>query len=121
MVAKKLRSPSTCVQAVMMYVFISDCPKGCFHIVHIQWNPSITDTFGEQSFGRYTEVAFVEGLFCIQTLHLGPVYLAIISQLAFLQGWPLRGVRLYTQILERFYLCDSRVSFVYNPCITQFR
>ena len=52
------------------------------------------DTFGEQSFGRYTEVALVEGLFCVQTLHLGPVYLVIISQLAFLQGWPLRGVPL---------------------------
>ena len=61
----------------------------------VQWNPSITDTFGEQSFGRYTEVAFVEGLFCVQTLHLGPVYLAVISQLAVLQGWPLRGVPLY--------------------------
>ena len=59
----------------------------------LQWNPSIMDTFGEQSFGRYTEVAFVEGLFCVQTLHLGPVYLAVISQLAFLQGWPLRGVQ----------------------------
>ena len=57
----------------------------------LQWNPSITDTFGEQSFGRYTEVAFVEGLFCVQTLHLGPVYLAVISQLAFHQGWPLEG------------------------------
>ena len=60
----------------------------------IQWNPSITDTFGEHSFGRYTEVAIVEGLFCVQTLHLGPVYLAVISHLAFLQGWPLRGVQL---------------------------
>ena len=60
----------------------------------LQWNPSITDTFGEQSFGRYTEVAVVEGLFCVQALHLEPVYLAVISQLAFLQGWPLRGVPL---------------------------
>ena len=60
----------------------------------VQWDPFITDTFGEQSFGRYTEVAFVEGLFCVQNLHLGPVYLAVISQLAFLQGWPLRGVPL---------------------------
>ena len=42
--------------------------------------------------GRYTEMAVVEGLFCVQTLHLGPVYLAVVSQLAFLQGWPLRGV-----------------------------
>ena len=56
--------------------------------------PCITDTFGEQSFGRYTEVAFVERLFCVQTLHLGPAYLAVISQLAVLQGWPLRGVPL---------------------------
>ena len=64
-------------------------------MINNTWNPSITDTFEEQSFGRYTEVAFVEGLFCIQTLHLGPVYLAVISQLAFLQGWPLRGVPLY--------------------------
>ena len=32
-----------------------------------QWNPSITDTFGEQCFGLYTEVAFVERLFCTQT------------------------------------------------------
>ena len=42
-------------------------------------------------------MAFVEGLFCVQTLHLGPVYLAVISQLAFLQGWPLRGVPLYSR------------------------
>ena len=60
----------------------------------LQWDPFITDTFGEHSFGRYTEMAFVEGLFCVQTLHLGPVYLAVISQMAFLQGWPLRGVPL---------------------------
>ncbi len=30
----------------------------------LQWNPSITDIFGEQCFGLYTEVAFVERLFC---------------------------------------------------------
>ncbi len=42
-------------------------------------NPSITDTFGEQlCFGLYTEVAFVEGLFCTQTVHLGPGCLAVI-------------------------------------------
>ena len=27
----------------------------------LQWDPFITDTFGEQIFGRYTEVAIVEG------------------------------------------------------------
>ena len=31
----------------------------------IQWDAFITDTFGEHSFGRYTEVAVVEGLFCV--------------------------------------------------------
>ena len=45
-------------------------------------------------------MAVVEGLFCVQTLHLGPVYLAVISQLAFLQGWPLRGVPPYTETQE---------------------
>ena len=40
----------------------------------LQWNPSITDTFGEQCFGLYTEVAFVERLFCTQT---GPGCLAV--------------------------------------------
>ena len=44
----------------------------------------------------YTGVAVVEGLFLVQTLHLGPVYLAVISQLAVLQGWPLGEVPLYT-------------------------
>ncbi len=54
----------------------------------IQWNPSITATLGEQNFGRYIGVAFIEGLFCTQSVHLGPVFLAI------LQRWPLRGVPL---------------------------
>ncbi len=44
-----------------------------------QWNPSIRDTFGEQCFGLcYTEVAFVERLFCTKTVHLGPGCLAVI-------------------------------------------
>ena len=38
-------------------------PKIC---IQVQWNPSITDTFGEQFFGLYTEVVFVERLFCTQ-------------------------------------------------------
>ena len=32
----------------------------------------ITDTFEEKCLGLYTEVAFVERLFCTQTVHLGP-------------------------------------------------
>ncbi len=71
-------------------------------------DPSITDNFGEQCFGRggqvvlytncsfgtwvpgryglYTEVAFVERLFCTQTVHLGLGFLAVM---AFIQRWPL--------------------------------
>ncbi len=30
------------------------------------------DNFGEHCFGHYTVVGFVEGLFCTQTVHLGP-------------------------------------------------
>ncbi len=48
------------------------------HNLEIQWKRSIMDTFGEQCFGLYTEVAFVEGLFCSQTVHLGPGFLAVI-------------------------------------------
>ena len=35
----------------------------------IQWNPSIAATQGEQHFGRYIGVAFIEVLFCTQTVH----------------------------------------------------
>ncbi len=39
-------------------------------------------------FCRYIGVAFIEGLFCTQTVHLGPVFLAVILR------WPLfRGGR----------------------------
>ncbi len=31
-------------------------------------------------FGRYTGVAFIEGLFCAQTVHLGPGFLAVIQR-----------------------------------------
>ncbi len=38
----------------------------------------------------YTEVAFVEGLFCTRTVHLGPGYLA------FIRRWLLTEVPLYS-------------------------
>ncbi len=49
--------------------------------------PSVAATLGEH-FGRYIGVAFIEGLFCTQIVHLGPGCLAVrvISQLAFIQG-----------------------------------
>ncbi len=54
--------------------------------IHVQWNSSIEATFGEQSFDPYTEVAFVEGLFCAQTVHLGTGFLAIITEVAVKRG-----------------------------------
>ncbi len=74
--------------------------------VHVQWNLSIAATLGEQHFGRYIGVAFIEGLFCTQTVHLGPGCLAVISRLAFIQGWPLRGVPLYIYT-PALYLCST--------------
>ncbi len=54
----------------------------------VMFNPSIAATLGVQNFGRYIGVAFIEGLFCTRTVHLGPVFLAVI------QRWPLfRGGR----------------------------
>ncbi len=48
----------------------------------------IAATLGEQNVGRYIGVAFIEGLFCTQIVHLGPGFLAVI------QRWPLlRGGR----------------------------
>ncbi len=74
----------------------------------LQWNPSIAATLGEQHFGHYTEVAFIERLFCTQTVHFGPGRYNYISQLAFIQWWPLRGVPLYTsstlQLDQAFFL-----------------
>ncbi len=64
------------------------------HNLFIQWNPSIAAALGERHFGRYIGAAVIEGSFCIQTVHLGPGFLAVISQLAVTQGWPLRGVPL---------------------------
>ncbi len=62
---------------------------------YIRWNPSIAAILGEQHFAHYIiGVAFIERLFRTQTVHLGPGCPAIISQLAFIQGWPLKGVPL---------------------------
>ncbi len=51
---------------------LNTCSQHFEHSGHIttciQWNPSIVATLGEQHFGRYIEVAFIEGLFCTQTV-----------------------------------------------------
>ena len=35
----------------------------------LQWNPSIAATLGERHFGRYNEVAFVEGFWVLKFLN----------------------------------------------------
>ncbi len=51
--------------------------------MHVQWNPSITATLGEQNVGRYNYrgVPLLRGCF-VQIVHLGPGFLAVI------QRWP---------------------------------
>ncbi len=61
-------------------------------ITEVLYKPSITDTFGGQSFSPYTEVVFVEGLFCTQTVHLGPgLYTVVVfsSRVASKRGFHL--------------------------------
>ena len=38
---------------VVLYLYV---------LLHIQWNPSITDTLGTQNFVRYNEVSLSQGL-----------------------------------------------------------
>ncbi len=52
----------------------------------LQWSPSIAPTLGEQHFGHYIRVAFIEGLFCTQSVHLGP------------GSWPLYRGGLYSGV-----------------------
>ncbi len=70
-------------------VFLSD---SVFHSTpfKVQWNPSIAATLGEQHFGRYIEVAFIEGLFCTNC-SFGTWIPGRYTEVAFIQGWPLRG------------------------------
>ncbi len=58
---------------------------------YMQWNPSIAATLGEQNVGRYIGVAFIEGLF-LPNCSFGTW---IPAEVAFIQGWLLRGVPLY--------------------------
>ncbi len=60
----------------------------------MQWNLSITPTFGDQYFGHYREVAFIEELFYTQTVYLGSGCSAIIEWLAFHQRQHYRAVPL---------------------------
>ena len=54
-------------------------------------------------------MAFVEGLFCVQTLHLGPVYLAVISQFGLSSGVAVkRGSTVDVHTLE-LYLNSYRI------------
>ncbi len=65
----------------------------------LQWNLSIAATLGEQHFGRYIEVAVVV-LYtnCSFEIWVPGRY----TEVAFIQGWPLRGVLLY--IRELWYV-----------------
>ncbi len=61
----------------------------------IQWSPSIAATLGEQNVGRYIGVAFIEGLFFNTNCSFGTWVPGRYTEVAFIQGWPLRGFPLY--------------------------
>ncbi len=67
------------------------------------------DTFGTICFDHYTEVAFVEGLFGTQTVHLGPsIYITV-------EGWPLRAVHWYDPLVSCYrVLLDGLSTFSIN-------
>ncbi len=46
--------------------------------MHVIVEPLYSGHPWEQNFGRYIGVAFIEGLFCTQIVHLGPWFLAIV-------------------------------------------
>ncbi len=80
-----------------LYIAVCVCSKQPHNKGHLSIQTVetlITDTFGEQSFGHYTKI--VERLFEHKLLIWD---LAFISQLAFLQRWPLRRVSLYNYII----------------------
>ncbi len=58
-------------------------------IIDAQWNPSIYNYSGHP----WGTINVLRGKLFIWDLHGCQ---AVISQLAFIQGWPLRGVPLYT-------------------------
>ncbi len=64
-----------------------------------QWNPSIAATLGEQHFGRYIGVAFIEGLFLYTNCSFGTWVPGRYTEVAFIQGWQLRGVPLYMYVV----------------------
>ncbi len=63
--------------------------------------------FGNNILALITEVAFVEGLFCTQTVHLGPGLYIV-----FLQGWPLikRDSTVHVVVLLFLYSCIQYVT-----------
>ncbi len=70
--------------------------------------PSIAATFGEQNFGRYIGVAFIEGLFCTNC-SFGTWVPGRYTEVAFIQGWLLRGVPLYWFSHNYNYTCTSLI------------
>ncbi len=56
-----------------------------YNVIHVQWNPSIAATLGEQNLGRYIGAAFIEGLFCI---HIWDLDSWQLYRGGFIQGWP---------------------------------
>ncbi len=76
--------------------------------------PSIAATLGEQHFGRYIGVAFIEELFLYTNCSFGTWVPGRYTEVAFIQGWALRGVPLYMYVV----LILIHLSSIVLDCIT---
>ena len=65
-------------------------------ILRVQWNPSLAATLGEQHFGRYIGEAFIEGLFVYTNYSFRTWVPGRYIAVGLIQGWPIRGVPLYS-------------------------
>ncbi len=61
---------TTCIYTTCMHIYLATaCTVHCM----VQWNPYIAATLGNNILAVIIiGVAFIEGLFCTQTVHLGP-------------------------------------------------
>ncbi len=77
----------------------------------LKWNPSIAATLGEQNVSRCIGVVFIEGLFC------GTWVPGCYTEVAFIQGWPLRGVPLYWDKSVANTVQCYNSSITHNDCM----
>ncbi len=59
--------------------------------IKMQWNPSITDTFGEQCFGLFTEMAFLQRWPLLRGCFVHKQFIWDLGAWPLYSSWPLFG------------------------------